>query len=158
MIAKDKIVLIEYRLTDDKGTLIDSSDDGGPLGYLHGHGNLIPGLESHLEGMSAGDDYKVRVEPDQGYGLRDEEMVATVPREQFGDEEIAPGMSFGAMTDDGPITVVITAVEEDTVHVDANHPLAGIALNFEGKIVEVRAATQEELAQSQAQGPDGNES
>jgi FKBP-type peptidyl-prolyl cis-trans isomerase SlyD len=154
VIAKDKVVTFDYRLTDDKGTLIDSSDEGGPLTYLHGHGNLIPGLESHLEGMASGTEFKVHVEPDQGYGLRDESLVAQVPKEQFAEAgEVEAGMAFGAMTDDGPVTVVVTKVEGDVVHVDANHPLAGVALNFEGTIREVREPTEEEISQGHVQGP-----
>ena len=158
MIAKDKVVTFDYRLTDDKGTLIDSSDEGGPLAYLHGHGNLIPGLESHLEGMAAGDEFKVHVEPDQGYGQRDESLVAEVPKEQFAEAgEVEAGMAFGAMTDDGPVTVVVTKVEGDVVYVDANHPLAGTALNFEGTIREVREPSDEEIAHGHVHGPGGHD-
>jgi FKBP-type peptidyl-prolyl cis-trans isomerase SlyD len=157
VIAKDKVVLFEYKLTDDDGTLIDSSERGGPMAYLHGHNNLVPGLEAHLEGMDSGAEFSVRVEADQGYGLRDESLVAEVPREQFGDDEVKPGMAFGAETDHGPITVVVTAVADDIVHVDANPPLAGIALNFEGKIIEVRQPSGEELAHGHVHGPGGHE-
>jgi len=158
VIAKDKVVTFDYRLTDGKGTLIDSSEEGGPLAYLHGHGNLIPGLETHLEGLESGAEFNVQVEPDQAYGLRDESLVAQVPREQFGDAtELEPGMAFGAETDDGPVTVVVTAVEDEVVHVDANHPLAGISLNFEGTILEVREPTEEEIAHGHVHGPGGHE-
>ena len=157
MIAKDKVVLFEYKLTDDDGTLIDSSDRGGPMAYLHGHNNLVPGLEAHLEGMDAGAEFSVRIEADQGYGLRDESLVAEVPREQFGDDEVKPGMAFGAETEHGPITVVVTAVGDEVVHVDANLPLAGIALNFAGKIVEVRQPSAEELAHGHVHGRGGHD-
>lgn len=158
MIAKDKVVTFDYRLTDSKGTLIDSSEEGGPLVYLHGHGNLIPGLETQLEGLEAGTEFNVQVEPDQGYGLRDESLVAQVPRAQFGDAtEVAAGMAFGAETEDGPVTVVVTAVEGDIVHVDANHPLAGVSLNFEGTILEIREPTEEEIAHGHVHGPGGHE-
>jgi len=157
MIAKDKVVLFEYRLTNNDGVLIDSSEKAGPMAYIHGHDNLIPGLEAHLEGMDTGAEFTVHIEPDQGYGLRDESLVAEVPREQFGDDEVKPGMAFGATTDNGPITVIITAVADDVVHVDANPPLAGVALNFEGTVLEVREPTEEELAHGHVHGPGGHE-
>jgi FKBP-type peptidyl-prolyl cis-trans isomerase SlyD len=158
VIAKDKVVLFDYRLTDEKGTLIDSSEAEGPMAYIHGHDNLVPGLEAHLEGMGPGAKFKVHVEADQGYGLRDESLVAELPLDQFGEgAEVKPGMTFDAVTDNGPLMVIVTAVEGDVVHVDANPPLAGIALNFEGTVREVREPTPEELAHGHVHGPGGHE-
>jgi FKBP-type peptidyl-prolyl cis-trans isomerase SlyD len=157
VIAKDKVVLFEYRLTDDEGTLIDSSEEAGPMAYLHGHDNLVPGLEAHLEGMDTGAEFSVRIEAAQGYGLRDESLVAEVPLGQFGDDKVKPGMAFDAETDHGPITVIVKSVGDKIVEVDANPPLAGVALNFEGTVVEVREPSPEELAHGHVHGPGGHD-
>lgn len=158
MISKDKVVVFDYRLTDPTGTLIDSSEEGEPMAYLHGHGNLIPGLEAHLEGKAAGEEFSVSLEPEDAYGLRDESLIAQVPAPQFEEVgEVKPGMAFQAMTDDGPIQVVVTKVEKNIVHVDGNHPLAGMTLVFNGNIREVREAAEEELSHGHVHGPEGHQ-
>lgn len=146
-IATDSVVSMHYTLTDDDGTVIDSSAGSEPLTYLQGHHNIIPGLESALLGKSVGDKLNVRVEPAEGYGEYDPGMLQQVPREMFqGIDTIEPGMTFQAQDPSGYVqTVEVKLIEGDVVTVDANHPLAGVALNFAVEITAVRAATSQEL-------------
>ena len=156
-IAKDSVVSIDYTLTDPQGEVIDTSTGKSPLTYLHGAGNIIPGLERELDGKAAGDQVNVTVEPGDGYGHRNDAMVQEVPRSAFqGVSKVEPGMRFQANTPQGPRMVQVVAVTDDTVTVDANHPLAGIPLTFEVKVVDVRAATPQELQHGHAHGPGGH--
>lgn len=156
-IANDVVASIEYTLTDDKGNVIDSSVGGEPLAYLHGAGNIIPGLESALEGKKVGDSFKVSVAPAEGYGEKDEGLLQVVPRSMFrGVDQVEVGMQFHAQTDYGMQVITVAKVEGDNVTVDGNHPLAGQNLNFDVKVVEVRAATAEELEHGHVHGPGGH--
>jgi FKBP-type peptidyl-prolyl cis-trans isomerase SlyD len=157
-IAENKVITLHYTLTDDAGTVIDQSTDGSFL-YLHGASNIIPGLENALTGKSAGDELKVTVEPEEGYGLRDDSRVESVPREMFPeDSDIKVGSQFHAEGPEGQmITVTVAGVEDDTVTIDGNHPLAGVQLNFDVKVVEVRDASAEELEHGHAHGPEGHQ-
>lgn len=158
-IAAQKVVTIDYTLTDDQGNVIDSSKGGEPLAYIHGLGNIIPGLESALEGKQAGDAMNVSVDPAEGYGERDENLLQSVPRQMFETpEEIQVGMQFHTMTEDGNMMVVTVAeVTSETITVDANHPLAGQTLNFDVTIVGVRDATEEELEHGHVHGEGGHQ-
>jgi len=156
-IAKDKVVSIDYTLTGAGGEVIDSSQGQEPLTYLHGAGNIVPGLERALEGKSAGDEVDATVPPDQGYGQHNPALVQPVPRAQFpGVTDIAVGMQFQAQTNHGPRVVTVVGVDPDTVTVDANHPLAGETLSFAVKVVDVRDASQQELDHGHAHGPGGH--
>ena len=156
-VAKDKVVSINYTLTDDQGTLLDSSKGREPLAYLHGAGNIIPGLEQALEGKSAGENLTVRVPPEEGYGERDDRLQQEVPREMFeGVDRVEPGMQYQARPPAGPQAETVRQVSDESVTVDANHPLAGVALNFEVDVVEVRDATDEELSHGHVHGPEGH--
>jgi FKBP-type peptidyl-prolyl cis-trans isomerase SlyD len=157
-IAQDKVVLIHYTLTDDGGKVLDSSSGGDPLAYLHGQGNIIPGLEKALEGKQAGDKLNVRVEPAEGYGVRDDSLVQQVPRRAFGSvSKVEPGMQFHAQSAQGQMRVVtVTHVQGDMVTVDGNHPLAGEVLVFDVEVAEVRDATGEELEHGHVHGPGGH--
>ncbi len=156
-IAGDKVVTIHYTLKSDGGEVLDASAEGEPLAYLHGFGNVIPGLESALEGKSAGDKLSVTVSPEQGYGVRDEGLVQAVARSAFkGVNELAPGMRFQTGGPQGARVVVVTQVEKDLVTVDANHPLAGQTLHFEVAIEGVRDATREELEHGHVHGAGGH--
>jgi FKBP-type peptidyl-prolyl cis-trans isomerase SlyD len=157
-ITKHAVASIEYKLTDDAGEVIDSSTGDEPLAYIHGAGNLIPGLESELEGKVSGDAFKVRVAPENAYGERQEEMVQDAPRSQFPEEaDIQPGMQFRAHGPEGAMIVTVLSVEGDTVKLDGNHPLAGQHLTFDVKVVEVREATPEEIEHSHVHVPGGHE-
>jgi FKBP-type peptidyl-prolyl cis-trans isomerase SlyD len=157
-IAEQRAVLMHYTLTNDSGEVLDSSSGGEPLAYLHGMGNIIPGLEKALVGKKAGDKLQVKVAPAEGYGERDERLIQQVPRRAFqGIKDIKPGMSFHAQGSGGaPMQVTVTRVVGDMVTVDGNHPLAGVALNFDVEIVEVRAATAEEMSHGHVHGPGGH--
>ena len=155
-VAKDRIVQIDYTLTGDDGQVLDTSKGREPLAYLHGAGNIIPGLESALEGKSTGEQLNVSVAPDQAYGQRSEQMVQAVPRSAFqGVQDLRPGMQFQANTPVGPRVITVVGVQGDQVTVDANHPLAGQTLNFDVRIVDVRDATEEELSHGHAHGSGG---
>jgi FKBP-type peptidyl-prolyl cis-trans isomerase SlyD len=156
-IKKDSVVTFNYTLKDDAGQVIDSSSAGEPLAYLHGHGNLVPGLERELEGKGANDKLSVQVTPADGYGEYTKELVQKVPRRSLkGIPKITVGMRLHAQTDEGPRAVTVTAVTGDMVTIDGNHPLAGKNLNFDIEILEVRDASEEELAHGHVHGPGGH--
>jgi FKBP-type peptidyl-prolyl cis-trans isomerase SlyD len=156
-IKNDQVVSFHYTLTDDKGTVIDKSE-GQPLVYLHGAGNIIPGLENALTGKKAGDKLTVNVPAAEGYGEYRAELVQEVPRNMFqGVDDIAPGMQFQAQTDEGIQVVTVKDVTTDNIIVDGNHPLAGQDLNFDVEIVETRPATQEELDHGHVHGAGGHQ-
>lgn len=157
-ISKHKVVSFDYTLTDDKGAVIDSSVGQEPLAYIHGTGFMIPGLEAGMEGRQAGDAFQITVQPEDAYGVRNDNLVKEVEREMFGNvERLEPGMQFQAETEDGIEIVTVTAVEEDMVTVDGNHPLADVVLNFDVKVIEVRDATPEELDHGHVHGPGGHQ-
>jgi FKBP-type peptidyl-prolyl cis-trans isomerase SlyD len=153
-IARDSVVSIHYTLTSDAGEVLDSSSGGDPLAYLQGHGNLIPGLERELEGKKSGDTFKVRIAPGEAYGDQDVSLVQDVPRAAFGgNPNVQVGMQFQAESNHGTRTVTVTKVAGDTITVDGNHPLAGQHLNFDVQVIDVRAATEEELSHGHVHGP-----
>jgi FKBP-type peptidyl-prolyl cis-trans isomerase SlyD len=156
-ISKHKVVSMDYTLTDDQGTVIDTSKGREPLAYIQGIGNIIPGLEAALEGRTEGESVTVRVEPEQGYGERDETLLRVVPRNLFDVEEIQAGMQFHAQSEQGTEVVTVIGVTDEEVTVDSNHPLAGVALNFDVTIVEVRDASEEELSHGHVHGPGGHD-
>ena len=156
-IQAHKVVTLNYTLTDDDGNVIDQSNDGSFV-YLHGANNIIPGLESALDGKQAGDALDVKVEPADRYGERDAAKTQEVPRNMFPeDTDIEPGMQFHAQGPNGEVLVVTVAkVEGDTITVDGNHPLAGVPLNFAVEVVNVRDAKQEEIEHGHVHGPGGH--
>ena len=156
-IEKHAVVTLAYTLKDANDRIIDQSDDGS-FCYLHGASNIIPGLENALTGKAAGDELTVSVPPEEGYGVRDAGKTQAVPREMFpAEEEIVPGMQFHAQGPDGhQLVVTVVKVEDNHVTVDGNHPLAGVQLNFDVKVLEVREATGEEISHGHVHGPDGH--
>ena len=157
-IETNTVVTFNYVLKDDAGNVIDQSQDGTFV-YLHGAQNIVPGLENALSGKTTGDELSISVSPAEGYGERQADRVQPVPRERFPeDTEIEPGMQFHAQDPDGQDLVVkIITVEDDTVTVDGNHPLAGVQLNFDVSIVEVRHATEEEISHGHVHRPGGHQ-
>ena len=156
-IATDSVVTIHYTLKDDAGNTLDSSAGGDPIAYLHGHGNIVPGLERELEGKSKGDKLNVQVSAADGYGEYQKELVQQVPRRALkGITNVTVGMRLQAQTPEGARTVTVTRVASDMVTIDGNHPLAGKALNFEVEVTDVRQATQEELAHGHVHGAGGH--
>lgn len=146
MIEENKVVKIDYTVKDEEGQLIDTSEGKDPLAYLHGAGNIIPGLEKALEGRSEGEEFAVQIQPDDAYGQRNEALIQVVERGVFqGVDQLDVGMVFNAQGPQGNIQVTIIAIEGDEVTIDGNHPLAGVQLQFEGVVREVREATAEEI-------------
>ena len=156
-IGDQKVVTIHYTLTDNEGTVIDKSEDGS-FAYLHGANNIIPGLENALVGKIAGDELTVSVAPEDGYGSRDDAMLQQVPKTMFEDtSQIAVGSQFHAQGPNGEMLVVtVREVGDEHVVVDGNHPLAGVDLNFDVKVVEVRDASDEEIEHGHAHGNGGH--
>ncbi|PJA32012.1 MAG: peptidylprolyl isomerase [Zetaproteobacteria bacterium CG_4_9_14_3_um_filter_53_7] len=145
-IANNKVVSFDYTLTSDTGVVIDSSEGGQPLVYLHGAQNIIPGLERALEGKKAGDALQVVVEPEDAYGQYNAALTQVVPSEMFqGVDKLEAGMEFQAETSGGIEVVRIAKVEGNNVTIDGNHPLAGERLNFDVSVKEVRDASEDEL-------------
>lgn len=156
-VSQNKAVYFNYTLTNDNGDTLDQSN-GQPLAYLHGFGNIIPGLENALLGKSAGDKLTVTVEPADAYGEYSSDAVQEVPRANFqGVDNIEAGMQFQSQTEDGHVMLVtVRDVQDDIVVVDANHPLAGERLTFDVEVTEVRDATEEELAHGHVHGVGGH--
>jgi FKBP-type peptidyl-prolyl cis-trans isomerase SlyD len=144
-IAKNTIVSFDYTLTDDNNQILDSSSDSEPLVYLHGCGNIIPGLEEAMEGKAVGDSFKVHVLAAAAYGERDEKLITKIPKDRFEGETVEEGMQFQAQTPDGYRVITVTAVEGDQITIDGNHPLAGVDLNFDVAVKDIREASEEEI-------------
>ncbi|MFQ3236496.1 MAG: FKBP-type peptidyl-prolyl cis-trans isomerase SlyD [Paraglaciecola sp.] len=158
MIADQKVVSLHYTVKDTEGQTVDSSEGAEPLVYLHGQNNIIPGLEAALVDKATGDEFEVTVEPADGYGEYNEEMVQVVPRKAFeGVDDIELGMVFTAQTQNGPVQLKVAKIEGDDITVDPNHPLSGKTLHFTGSVVDVRAATEEELEHGHVHGEGGHQ-
>jgi FKBP-type peptidyl-prolyl cis-trans isomerase SlyD len=156
-IARNKVVSIHYTLRDEHGTVLDSSQGRAPLTYLHGKGNIIPGLEQALDGKAAGEKLDVSVAPEQAYGARDERLVQVLPRSRLPEgTELAPGMQLRVEGQRGRRIVRVMKVERDFVTVDGNHPLAGRTLHFAVEVADVRKATHEEISHGHVHGPGGH--
>lgn len=146
MIGKNAVVSIHYTLKDDAGQIMDSSSGGEPLTYLHGANNLIPGLESELDGKTAGQSFSATIAPAHAYGETNPALVQQVDRAMFqGVDVVEPGMAFTAQGPQGQQQIMVTAVDGDQVTVDANHPMAGKTLHFDVEVMNVRDATAQEL-------------
>ena len=157
-IEKNKVVAIDYTLTDNDGVVIDTSQGREPLVYMHGRGALISGLEKELEGKTKGDKLDVAIAPEEGYGVRNEQLLQDVPKEHLAHlPEIKVGMQLQAQTEQGPVVMTIIRIDDDKVVVDGNHPLAGVVLNFKVEVIEVREATEEEIAHGHAHGAGGHQ-
>lgn len=158
-IEDGKVVQFHYTLTNGEGQVIDSSRERDPLAYLHGAGNIVPGLESALTDHEAGDSFEATVPPAQGYGEKQGPGPQSVPRDQFPDDmPLQPGMPFMAQTPDGEqVQLWIHAIQGEQVLVDQNHPLAGETLHFDVEVVEIRDATDEEKEHGHPHGPGGQE-
>jgi FKBP-type peptidyl-prolyl cis-trans isomerase SlyD len=156
-IEKNRVVTLNYTLRDEQGAVLDTSTGRAPLSYLHGKGNIIPGLEEALAGKAAGDKLDVTVAPERAYGPRDERLVQIVPRARFGEVAgLQPGMKVRANGPQGPRVVTVVRIDRDFVTVDGNHPLAGRTLHFSVEVAEVRKATHEEVSHGHVHGPHGH--
>lgn len=159
LIADQHVVAIDYTLTNEAGEVIDSSADSEPLVYLHGAGNIVPGLENALTGKTADDELEVSIEPEDAYGEYSAELITTIDRGMFeGVDELQVGMQFHASAPDGGMQIVtIRDIDGEEVTIDGNHPLAGQQLNFKVKIISVRAASEEEVAHGHVHGEGGHQ-
>lgn len=155
LVTANKIVKMNYTLTDANGAVLDSSQDE-PMEYLQGHQNIIPGLENALEGLKAGDKKQVTVQPEQGYGVHNPELIFGLPLEQFGGQAPQAGMVVQLQSEEGVMMATIVKQEGQEVILDANHPLAGQVLNFDVEIVGIREASAEELSHGHPHGPHGH--
>lgn len=156
-IKENSVVHIHYTLTNDAGDVLDSSSGKEPLMYMHGHHNLISGLEEQLTGKSAGDKFNADVEAEDAYGLHHEEAIQHIPLTQLANiPDLQVGMMLQASTDQGPVSVRVTEITDEHAVLDGNHPLAGERLHFAVEVVSVRDATPSELAHGHAHGGDGH--
>ncbi len=155
-VADNTVVSIDYVLTGTDGKVIDSNEGSGPLAYIHGQSQIVRGLEDALTGRSVGDKFHVTVEPAQAYGVRDTALVQVVSREMFESANaLEVGMRFRATLDDGDHIFTIVGLDDKQVTIDGNHPLAGSTLSFDVTVVDVRAATPEELDHGHVHGAGG---
>ena len=152
-VSSNKVVTIDYKLKNDEGTVIYSSENRDPLSYIQGAGRIIPGLEDALVGKEEGESFSVAIEPDKAYGEYDSSLVFNVPKNQFQEpDNIKEGMRIQVQMQDGKTrAVTIKDIGEQKVSLDANHPLAGKTLHFDIEVKEVREATSEELEQGKIQ-------
>lgn len=156
-ISENCVASIHYTLTNGEGKVIDTSEGQEPLAYLHGAGNIIPGLEKALLGKVVGDKFNVSIPAAEAYGVRDDSMVQELPSNMFsGIDKIEVGMEFHAETEHGLQVVTVTKVDGDNVTIDGNHPLAGVDLTFDVEVAEIRAASAEELEHGHAHGAGGH--
>jgi len=152
-VADNMAVSIHYTLTNDDGEVLDTSIGDEPLVYLHGVGNIIPGLENALHGKVAGDKFNVHIAPEDAYGELMEEMIQVISRDMFeGIDNIEVGMQFNADVSSGSGVVTVVNIEDDDITIDGNHPLAGLALTFDVEVIDVRAATEEEAKHGHIHG------
>jgi len=156
-IENNKVVTIHYVLKNDKEEVIDSSKEHGPLSFIQGMGQMIPGLEKELKGKEAGTQFNATILPEDAYGKREEHQVQTVPLTSFKDpENLEPGIHINLQTEEGPQMATIVSLDETEATIDMNHPLADQTLFFDVDVVEVREATEEELAHGHVHGPGGH--
>jgi FKBP-type peptidyl-prolyl cis-trans isomerase SlyD len=155
-IAKDKVVSINYKLKDEDGSVIDSTDEGSPLLYIQGYQNIIPGLERELEGKTKGDAFNISVSAIDGYGELNPNLIQFLPKTRFPEtEQLQIGMQFQADSQEGTMILTILEITSKEVKVDGNHPLAGKELHFEIEVLELREASNEELQHGHVHGPGG---
>ncbi|NCF19472.1 MAG: peptidylprolyl isomerase [Haliea sp.] len=156
-IAPETVVVFHYSLRNEEGEELESSRGADPTAYLHGANNIIPGLETAMTGKSAGDIFSATVAAEQAYGLHNPEKVQRVPvKHLLFKGKLRPGMVVQLNTSDGRIPVTVTKAGRHSADIDTNHPLAGQSLTFDIEIVDVRAATAEELSHGHAHGPGGH--
>jgi FKBP-type peptidyl-prolyl cis-trans isomerase SlyD len=156
-IGDDSVVTFHYRLRDSDGSFNESSDGKSPVVYMHGRNNIVPGLETEMAGKKSGDTFSATVAPEHAYGLHDPKAVQRVPLKHLNTRgTVVAGQMVAVNTNQGPRPARVLKVGHFNVDLDLNHPLAGKTLLFDIEIVDVRAATAEELAHGHAHGPDGH--
>lgn len=157
-VAEDHAVYFNYKLTNDQGEVLDSSEGSDPLAYLHGHGNIIPGLEEAMVDKEQGAEFDVEIPPAKAYGEQNDELIQKVPKNLFQDApNLEPGMQFQAQTPQGPHVFTVKEVDDNEVTIDGNHMLAGETLHFHIEITEVREASDEEKEHGHIHGAGGHQ-
>jgi len=158
-VTDGQVVILQYTLKNDQGDVLDSSEGGDPLPYLHGAGNIVPGLEKAITGKALGETVNVVVAPEEGYGVRDPAAVQEVPRNAFPeDADVAPGAQFVMHGEGGEVLPVwVVSATDESVTLDANHPLAGQSLHFTVTIQDIREPTEEEKTHGHPHGITGAE-
>jgi FKBP-type peptidyl-prolyl cis-trans isomerase SlyD len=152
-----RVISFHYILTDPSGQTLDSSNEQGPLSFLEGANQIIPGLEKALQALSKGEKKKIEVPAADAYGLRDERFVLTIPRERFKGEKIQVGDEVASSEDPNAMPFKVVGLTDTQITLDANHPLAGVDLTFDVEIVDIRSATEEELTHGHVHGPHGHD-
>jgi FKBP-type peptidyl-prolyl cis-trans isomerase SlyD len=157
-IEDEKVVSFHYTLSDEHGKQLESSREGEPLVYLHGAGNIIPGLEKAMAGKIAGDKFEANIEPAEAYGERNANGIQRIPAKHFKQPgRLQPGQAVVLQTRQGPRQVTVVKVGRFNVDVDTNHPMAGMALTFDVEVTDVRDATAEEISHGHVHGAGGVE-
>jgi len=158
IVEKDKAVSFHYTLKDADGEQMETSRDKDPMSYLHGANNIIPGLEKAMEGRSVNDEFSVTVEPEEAYGVRNENNVQRLPMKRLkGIGKVSVGQVLTLQTNKGPVQVTVLKVGRFNIDVDGNHPLAGKQLTFDVEITGIRDASDEELEHRHVHGPGGHQ-
>lgn len=156
-ITKDKVVQFHYTIKDETGEQVETSKDSDPMAYLHGHNNMIVGVENALDGKAAGDKFTVTLEPKDAYGERQDDAIQRVPAKHLqGAQKWQPGMVAVVNTEQGQRQVTVLKVGRFMVTVDLNPPLAGKTLTFDLEVVDVRDASEDEIAHGHAHGVGGH--
>ena len=151
-IGQDSVVVFDYVMTDEDGVVIDTGNGPSAMAYIHGQGQMMPGLERALEGKAVGDRVQATVPPEDGYGTDEEQEEIRVPRGDLpGEIELEPGAELEGTDEDGESdTFWVVAIEGDEVVLTRTHPLAGMTLKFDVTITKVRPATADELEHGHA--------
>ena len=157
VITDDRVVSLAFSLKDGEGNVLEVATHEEPMAYLHGHSNLLPALESALSGCGAGEHITISVAPEEGFGAYDAANTHTVERNAFGEDDVVAGMPVMVETPSGALTFFVKEVKGDEVVLDGNHPYAGKELVFEVEVVEIRAATADEINHGHAHGPHGHQ-
>lgn len=158
MIKEGTVVSLRYRLTDPEGVELDRAEVEEPFQYLHGSGQIIPGLERALLGLTVGAKKQVVIPPADGYGEIDEQLITRAKKAQFPQgQDVKVGMQFAAdVGQNQPVVFTITNIEGEDIDLDGNHPLAGVTLHFDVEVLAMRDATKEEKEHGHAHGPGGH--
>ena len=157
-IEKNKVVTFHYELKISEKEIYESSRNSDPMSYLHGHGNIIYGLEKEMAGKAIGDKFSVTIDPMEGYGLRNEQAIQRIPIKHLSYKgRLRPGMTVAVNTRDGQRRVTVLKVGKYNADVDLNHPLAGRTLNFDVEIMDIRDANAQEISHGHAHGAEGHD-
>jgi FKBP-type peptidyl-prolyl cis-trans isomerase SlyD len=158
LVADDLVISLDYTLTVE-GKLVDASEENEPIDFIQGYQNIIPGLEKELYNLSIGDSKEITISPKDGYGDIDPQAVMDVPRSEFPTNiALETGIELAFQQHDGQVVhAIVSSITDDSVRLDFNHPLAGKELVFRITVVDLRAATEEEISHGHVHGAHGEE-